>query len=75
MKVSELVLEFITEIDRCVSLASKNPYQYAIVHENIRCAVANCFPYCVYFRVEKDSIAVLAVFHTSRNPAVWQSRT
>ena len=45
-----LGLEFIVEIDHCVLLASKNPLQLAVVREDIRRVVANCFPYSVYFR-------------------------
>ena len=45
-----LALEFIDEIDRCVSLASKHPLQFAVVREDIRRVVANRFPYSVYFR-------------------------
>ncbi len=70
-----LALEFMAEIDRCVSLASEHPLQYAIVREDIRRVVANHFPYSVYFRVEKHRIVVLAVFHGSRNPAIWRERT
>jgi plasmid stabilization system protein ParE len=69
-----LGLEFIAEIDRCISRASKNPLQFAVVREDIRRVVANRFPYSVYFRAEKHCIVVLAVFHGSRNPAVWQAR-
>ena len=69
-----LGLEFIAEIDRCVSLASKNPLQFAVVREDIRRVVANRFPYSVYFRAEKHRIVVLAVFHGNRNPAIWQAR-
>lgn len=69
-----LGLEFIAEIDRCVSLASKNPLQFAVVRENIRRVVANRFPYSVYFRAEKHRIVVLAVFHGNRNPAIWLAR-
>ena len=32
------------------------------------------FPYSVYFRVRRNSMVVLAVFHGRRNPAVWQRR-
>ena len=39
-----LGLEFIAEIDRCLSLASKNPLQFAVVREDIRRVVANRFP-------------------------------
>ena len=40
-----LALEFMAEIDRCVSLASKHPLQFAVVREDIRRVVANRFPY------------------------------
>lgn len=32
------------------------------------------FPYMVFYRVDDDQITVLAVYHTSRDPAGWQSR-
>ena len=69
-----LALEFIAEIDRCVSLASKYPLQFAVIRENVRRVVANRFPYSVYFREEKQRIIILAVFHSSRDPAIWQAR-
>ncbi|MBU1425390.1 MAG: type II toxin-antitoxin system RelE/ParE family toxin [Gammaproteobacteria bacterium] len=69
-----LALEFMAEIDRCVSLASEHPLQYAVVREDVRRVVANRFPYSVYFRAELHRLVVLAVFHGSRDPAIWQAR-
>lgn len=69
-----LALEFMAEIERCVSLASKQPLQFAIVREDIRRVVTNRFPYSVYFRVEDHRIVVLVVFHGSRDPAIWHAR-
>ena len=69
-----LALEFMAEIDRCVSLASIQPLQFAVVREDVRRIVANRFPYSVYFRAEKYRIVVLAVFHGGRDPAIWQAR-
>lgn len=66
--------EFLTEIDRCMARISTNPGRFALVHGDIRRVVANRFPYAVYFRAERDRIVVLAVFHGSRNPAIWQTR-
>ncbi|MBZ4202045.1 MAG: type II toxin-antitoxin system RelE/ParE family toxin [Methylovulum sp.] len=74
-KQAGLARGFISEIDRCVSLASEFPYQFAIVHKDIRRIVVNRFPYGVYFRVEEQRIIILAVFHSSRSPAVWKTRT
>ena len=69
-----LALGFMSEIERCLSLASKQPLQFAIVREDIRRVVANRFPYNVYFRAENHRIVVLAVFHGSRDPAIWLAR-
>ena len=69
-----LALEFMAEIDRCISLASEHPLQHAVVHNNIRRVVVHRFPYSIYFRAEEHRIVVLAVFHGSRNPAIWQTR-
>ncbi len=50
------------------------PSFYAIVEDDIRVAPVRGFPYCVYYREEPLQIVVLAVFHMSRDPAIWQSR-
>jgi len=69
-----LALEFMAEIDRCVSLASEHPLLYAVVREDIRRVVAYRFPYSIYFRAEQHRIIVLAVFHGKRDPAIWLAR-
>lgn len=42
-----LALEFMDEIDRCVSLASEHPLQFPVVRGDIRRVVAGRFPYSV----------------------------
>ncbi|MFZ2628561.1 MAG: type II toxin-antitoxin system RelE/ParE family toxin [Rugosibacter sp.] len=69
-KRAGLALEFMAEIDRCLSLASKHPLKFAIVREDIRRVVASRFPFSVYLRAEKHRIVVLAVFHGSRDPSI-----
>ncbi len=69
-----LALEFMAEIDRCVSLVAEHSLQFAVVREDIRRVVANRFPYSVYFRAEKHRIVVLAVFHGSRDPSILLAR-
>lgn len=70
-----LDIEFITEIERCISLASSHPLQFAVVHKDVRRVVARRFPYCIYFRLDGNRIVVLAVFHANRDPATWHLRT
>ena len=69
-----LGLEFVAEIDRCISLASERPLQFSVIHDGIRRVVAKRFPYSIYFRSEQRRIIVLAVFHGRRSPAIWMAR-
>lgn len=66
--------QFIAEIERCVASAAEQPGLYAAVYSGIRRVTAKRFPYCVYFRLERQSIVVIAVFHGSRQPTKWQRR-
>lgn len=70
-----LGIEFIAEIERCISSASNHPHRFPVVHQDVRRVVANRFPYSIYFRAEESRIVVLAIFHGNRNPAIWQARS
>jgi plasmid stabilization system protein ParE len=48
---------------------------YRAILLGIRSVPAPGFPYCVYYRQRPSAIVVLAIFHTSRDPAVWKSRS
>ncbi len=69
-----LGLEFFVEIERVLNRIASNPEQFPILFRYTRKAVARRFPYCIYFRINNQHIVVLAVFHSSRNPAMWQNR-
>lgn len=51
------------------------PLAHAVVHRDIRRAVVQHFPYAVYYRVLASKIVVISVFHSRRNPRIWQSRS
>jgi toxin ParE1/3/4 len=51
-----------------------NPLIHGVVLADIRKAVVRRFPFCIYYRPHTDRIEVLAVFHTSRDPKIWQGR-
>jgi plasmid stabilization system protein ParE len=70
-----LGVEFIAEIERCVTAAAERLMTYSAVYKDVRRVVAKRFPFSVYFRAEAHRIVVLAVFHGSRDPAIWQNRT
>lgn len=66
--------DFISEVQGVLDNIAANPHRYPVVFKDIREGLVSEFPYCVYYRVKADRIIVTAVFHTSRDPAVWQSR-
>ena len=66
--------QFVAEIDHAVDPAAKYPDRYPIKHNEIRCVRVRRFPYSVFYIAEAEQIVVLAIFHASRDPAVWQAR-
>jgi plasmid stabilization system protein ParE len=74
-KQAGLGLRFIRTVETVLELISDKPLLYRQVLRDIRQAVVSGYPYCIYYRVRRSAVAVLSVFHTSRDPSVWQSRT
>jgi plasmid stabilization system protein ParE len=69
-----LGMQFISEINRVIDLASTHPERFPVKYLEIRRARARRFPYSVYFRSEATRIVVLSVFHARRNPTRWRER-
>ena len=65
---------FTTAVRQVLDRIVNQPRLYAEVFHDAREASVAGYPYCVYYREEADHILVLAVFHTSRDPSVWQGR-
>jgi plasmid stabilization system protein ParE len=51
-----------------------NPQLHATVYQNVRKAVVQQFPYVVLYQEEAGEVVIVAVFHTARDPAIWQGR-
>jgi plasmid stabilization system protein ParE len=51
-----------------------NPRMHSLVFADIRKAVVTRFPYCVFYRADATRVEVIAVFHSRRNPSIWQGR-
>ena len=55
-------------VDAALAAVARAPNSYPRVDGTIWRAVVRRFPYVVLFREYPEYIAILAVFHTSRNP-------
>jgi toxin ParE1/3/4 len=70
----DLGKEFSAVIDECLTEIVFTPLRYAAVVDDIRECLVPRFPFAIYFRVIKNTVIVLSVHHTSRDPSRWQSR-
>jgi len=65
---------FRAELDHLAERRAVNPFQFPLVLTDIRRALLRRFPYALFFRVVEDAVFVMACFHTSRDPRIWQQR-
>jgi len=66
--------DFVARVRDVINRVAANPKLHATVYQDVRKAVVTKFPYVVIYREEAGELLVVAVFHTSRDPSVWQSR-
>jgi toxin ParE1/3/4 len=53
---------------------SAQPDFYPQVYQDVREALIPGYPYCIYYRPEPAQVVVLSVFHSARDPSIWQGR-
>lgn len=66
--------DFVAEVQEVLNSIADHPERYPMALGDVREALVSRFPYCAYYRAKTDRVVVLAVFHTSRDPSVWQKR-
>jgi toxin ParE1/3/4 len=69
-----LGVDFAARVQQVFDRIAASPQLHAVVFADIRKAVVSRFSYCVYYRADAVRVEVIAVFHTSRDPAIWQAR-
>lgn len=66
---------FLALVDTVLDRVTENPQQFPVVHRDIRRALLKRFPYGIFFRIQPDTIKVVAILHLARHPSWWQSRS
>jgi toxin ParE1/3/4 len=74
-KAAGLGARFRREVDAQVRHVADNPQHFPVLHADIHRARLRRFPYGLFFRVRPEAIYVIACFHASRDPRIWQSRS
>lgn len=66
---------FLTAVEDGLAKLQQNPGGYQVVSgTNVRHVPLSKFPYVIHYRVLPDRIQILSIFHTSRDPIIWQGR-
>ena len=68
----ELGFGFLEELRAAYQRILDHPFGYQELRSGIRRALTRRFPYAVYFAVEGETIVIVAVLSTARDPAEWQ---
>jgi toxin ParE1/3/4 len=66
--------DFLDAVEVVVAEITANPQRYGVIEDDVRAAPIGRLPYALYYQVLPDSVFVLGVLHTSRDPSVWQGR-
>lgn len=53
----------------------RTPTAFQIRHKNVQVHYIKRFPFGIHYLYQEDSIVVMGVFHTSRSPKNWKTRT
>jgi hypothetical protein len=73
-KLDGLGNEFLLVLDAKINAIQRNPNQFKIVYKGIRRALTERFPFGIFYIFENNTIYVLAILHTRRNPHTWKKR-
>lgn len=61
-------------LDAGLNSIQRNPQIFQKRYKHLRICFIDRFPYGIHYLIDEDTIKVLGVFHTSRNPKNWLSR-
>jgi len=71
---ADLGIRFREAVSAMFTTLQATPLLYPAATAQLRKAYIGTFPYCIYYCVKGDTVSVVAVHHTSRNPKRWQRR-
>jgi len=66
--------KFSASVQEVLDRIAITPQVHQCIFKDVRRGVVRGFPYGVMYRVTPKQIRILAVFHGSRDPAIWQAR-
>ena len=66
--------EFLVSLRERLEMVRSFPEAFPVIYRDVRRAVVSRFPYLVFYTVRPTRVAVIAIVHQSRDPAIWPRR-
>lgn len=63
----KLAKRFHLSFKESLAIIKKNPFQFQIRYNEVRIIMLTTFPYLIHFTVDKNSIVIKAIYHSSRD--------
>lgn len=71
---SQLGMRFIESIESAIQQVVAAPNRWHRLEDDLRRFLVPVFPYVIIYSVETDSILILSVMHSHREPGYWRNR-
>lgn len=65
---------YLREVVDALDVIVERPLSFPIVHRDMRRATLRHFPHGVFFRIQRETIRVMAVVDMRRHPRTWRQR-
>ena len=64
---------YTNQVKKQINALKKNPYIFSIKYKEIRCKKIDKFPFLIHYKINEElkTVNIFAIFHTSRNPEIW----
>ena len=66
--------DLLMSVEETLERIRTSPEMAPVVYREVRQKLVRRFPIAVYFESGETRIAVLAIFHASRDPGAWKAR-
>jgi len=75
-KLDGLGNRFSKQVKKQINSLKNNPFICEIRYQNVCCFPIKNFPFMIHYTIEQTSlfVEIFAVYHTSRNPTIWEDR-
>jgi plasmid stabilization system protein ParE len=71
----DLGSSFRTSVRRRIESIADRPDSFGCIHKQIRAAMVDRFPYVILFESDKETVAILGIFHAASDRERWLERT